>query len=209
MPMDIEWAIAWRARISILQARPITALPEPRPTLDWPLPRPNGRYVRSSVIELLPDPLSPLFATLAIPPWNEAYRELMQSIGLARVFPEEYLLTINDYAYYDFSQFGVWPMILALPRLIPRAIGWTRRAESRWADEARPRYAAVVAAWAARDLAATPATQLLDGTREIARSAADHYLTIQSGILPVAYESESCSRSSTTDSSSARTTRPR
>ena len=44
-----------------------------------------------------------------------------------------------------------------------------RRAEARWADEARPRYAAVIAAWAARDLGTTPATQLLDGAREIVR----------------------------------------
>jgi phosphohistidine swiveling domain-containing protein len=188
-PMDIEWAIE-RGQISIVQARPITALPEPRPTLDWPLPQPNGRYVRSSVIELLPDPLSPLFATLALSPFNESYRNLMKFIGLDRALPEQILVTINDYAYYDFSRFGVWSVILALPRLIPRAIGWTRRAEARWSDEARPRYVAVITAWAARDLTATPATQLLDGTREIVRSAADHYLTIQSGILPVAYESE-------------------
>jgi phosphohistidine swiveling domain-containing protein len=188
-PMDIEWVLH-DGRPFIVQARPITALPEPRPTLDWPLPRPDGRYVRSSVIELLPDPLSPLFATLAIPPFNDAYRRLMQYIGLARTLPEQILVTINDYAYYDFSRFGVWSIILALPRLIPRAIGWMRRAESRWADEARPRYAAAIATLAGRDLTATPATHLVDGTREIVQSAADHYLTIQSGILPVAYESE-------------------
>ena len=84
-PMDIEWALR-DEQFSILQARPITALPEPRATLDWTLPQPKGKYARSSVIELLPDPLSPLFATLAMPPWNDAYRGLMQSIGLgARV----------------------------------------------------------------------------------------------------------------------------
>ena len=65
-----------------------------------------------------------------------------------------------------------------------------RRARQRWADEARPRYAAIVAAWAARDKSGTPATQLLDGASEIAQAAADHYLTIQSGILPAAYSSE-------------------
>ncbi len=118
-PMDIEWAIVG-GQIFIVQARPITALPEPRATLDWALPRPSGRYMRSSVIELLPDPLSPLFATLAIPLWNEAYGGLMQYIGLARAFPEQPLMTINDYAYYDFSKIGAWPMIRALPRLIPR-----------------------------------------------------------------------------------------
>jgi rifampicin phosphotransferase len=188
-PMDIEWAIDG-GHISIVQARPITALPEPCPTLDWALPHPRGRYVRSSVIELLPDPLSPLFATLAIPQFIDAYRRLMQFIGLTRALPDQLLVSINGYAYYDFSHFGAWPIILALPRLIPRGFGWTRRAQARWADEARPRYAAVIAAWASRELGATPSAQLLDGARAIVQSAADHYLTIQSGILPVAFESE-------------------
>jgi pyruvate,water dikinase len=52
-PMDIEWAMGEK-RIFIVQARPITTLPEPRPTLEWKLPRAGVRYARSSVIELLP-----------------------------------------------------------------------------------------------------------------------------------------------------------
>ena len=189
MPMDVEWAL-YDGRPFILQARPITALPEPRASLDWPLPSPKGKYGRTSVVELLPDPLSPLFATLALPLWNEGYRELMRAFGLTGMFPEEYLLTINDYAYYDYSKISGWRMIIALPRLVPRARDWLRRAITRWADDARPRYVAVVDAWSARDLGATPAAQLLDGAREIARMAAEHYLTIQSGILPAAAMAE-------------------
>jgi pyruvate,water dikinase len=189
LPMDIEWALQ-NGRPFIVQARPITALPEPRATLDWRPPNPKGRYMRSSVIELLPDPLSPLFATLAVPAWNGAYRELAAALGLERLFPEQYLLTINDYAYYDASRFGTWQMISALPQVIGRGVGWIRRAQPRWADEARPRYAAVVGAWAARDLGTSPATDLLDGAREIVQMAASHYLTIQSGILPAAFMSE-------------------
>jgi pyruvate,water dikinase len=188
-PMDVEWA-RHDGRFFILQARPITALPEPRATLDWSLPNPKGRYARNSVIELLPEPLSPLFATLALPLWSDAMRDLMQSVGFRHAMPEQILLTINDYAYYDFTRFGAWQVMIALPRLIPRATGWLRRARARWADEARPRYAAVVGDWTRRDLGTTPAVQLLDGAREIGQVAADHYLTIQSGILPVAYMSE-------------------
>ncbi len=188
-PMDIEWALS-EEQFFIVQARPITALPEPRPTLDWTLPRPKGRYARSSVIELLPDPLSPLFATLAVSKWNEAYRELMQSIGLAHAFPEEHLMTINDYAYYDLSLFRGGKLLLAMGKVIPRGISWIKRAQERWADEARPRYATVVADWAVRDLGATPASQLLAGAGEIVQVAAHHYLMIQSGILPAAYTSE-------------------
>jgi phosphohistidine swiveling domain-containing protein len=188
VPMDVEWALR-DERLFILQARPITALPEPPTALDWRLPRPQGRYARSSVIELLPDPLSPLFATLALPLWNDAMRRLMQQIGFAGALNQA-LVTINDYAYYDWDV-SSGRMILALPRLVPRVAGWLRRAQARWAGEARPRYAAVVGEWAARELSAASAAQLLEGAREIVRVAADHYLTIQSGILPVAYMTES------------------
>ena len=81
-------------------------------------------------------------------------------------------------------------MLVAMPRVTYRGFGWIRRARQRWADEARPRYAAVVAAWAARDMCGTPAIQLVKGASEIAFAAAEHYLAIQSGILPAAYMSE-------------------
>ncbi len=128
LPMDIEWALQ-DGRPFIVQARPITALPEPRATLDWPLPSPKGRYARSSVIELLPDPLSPLFATLAVPAWNDSYRELAQALGLGSMMQKQFLVTINDYGYYDSSGFSVWGTISALPRVIPRAFNWIRNAE--------------------------------------------------------------------------------
>ena len=59
-PQDIEWART-NGRFWILQARPITALPEveaPMPT-DWTVPEPTAMYVRASIVEQLPDPLSP------------------------------------------------------------------------------------------------------------------------------------------------------
>ena len=52
-----------------MQARPITALPEteaPPPT-DWTVPEPTAIYARASIVEQLPDPLSPLFADMIDP----------------------------------------------------------------------------------------------------------------------------------------------
>ena len=191
LPVDVEWAMR-DGRFFILQARPITALPEPRATLDWKLPRPRGRYWRGSVIELLPDPLSPLFATLALPLWSDAMRRLIQQVGPPSMLPRQALITINDYAYYDYnlSPSQKARMVLSIPRLMARAFDWLGRAQARWAAEARPRYAGVIGKWAACDLGATPTPQLLEGAREIAGAAADHYLAIQSGILPAAYGSE-------------------
>src|SRR5208337_2281781 len=142
-PMDIEWAMCEK-RIFILQARPITTLPEPPPTLEWKLPRAGGRYARSSVIELLPDPLSPLFATLALPLWNDTLRAKVQSLGFGRLLDDNLcLLTINDYAYTEFG-LSAWQsvrLLLALPGVVFRIVPLLRSAQARWAKEARPHYA--------------------------------------------------------------------
>ena len=60
-PQDIEWALS-EGELFILQARPITALPEPEadPPTDWSVPDPKGFYARASIVEQMPDPLSPL-----------------------------------------------------------------------------------------------------------------------------------------------------
>ncbi|HEX5416258.1 MAG TPA: PEP-utilizing enzyme, partial [Chloroflexota bacterium] len=196
-PMDVEWAVA-RGTIFILQARPITALPEPVtiPTeareAEWHLPKPKGRYARGSVLELLPDPLTPLFATLGLPAWNQAMNNLIGStlgdIGLN----EDGLITINGYGYYDitFGPAATTKLLLALPRILAAYPGLMGSARARWQEEL-PRYIAVVDHWRDTNLATVSAEQLLGGVRDIVQEAADYYLTIQSGILPAAYISES------------------
>ena len=187
-PVDIEWAIR-DERIFILQARPITALPDAKTTFEWNLPRPKGSYWRSSVIELLPDPLSPLFATLGLPLWSDATRDLADALGMAEAYPEHLFVTINGYAYYDLNLKFRARSLLSIPRLIPRGIRLFRRARARWAEESL-RYKAVIDRWSACDLHATAATELLAGAREIVKAAAAHYLAIQSGILPGSFMSE-------------------
>ena len=191
-PMDIEWAMCGE-RIFILQARPITALPEPRVTLEWKLPSPGKQYARSSVIELLPNPLLPLFATLALPVWNKELQAMMQSFGSNNPLSNSFrLVTVNEYAYTEFG-LSAWQsarMVVALPTLLPKVVRLLRSARARWANEARPHYANLVATWARRDLGVTPSTELLTGAREIVKAAAIHYVTIQTGILPVSTLSE-------------------
>src|SRR5437016_2823877 len=99
-PMDIEWALSHN-RFFIVQARPITALSKTagsqvtRPP-EWKLPKPKGKYIRASVIELLPDPLSPLFATLGLPAWNRAMHRFELAEGMAN-FSDDMLTTMNGY----------------------------------------------------------------------------------------------------------------
>ena len=191
-PMDIEWAMCDK-RIFILQARPITALPEPRVRLEWKLPSPGKQYARSSVIELLPNPLLPLFATLALPVWNRELRAMVQSFGPNNPLTNSFrLVTVNEYAYTEFG-LSAWQsarMVVSLPALLPKIVRLLRSARARWADEARPHCANLVAAWAQRDLSVTPSTELLAGVREIVKAAASHYVAIQTGILPVSTLSE-------------------
>ncbi len=198
-PMDIEWAIK-DGQIFVVQARPITALPEPAAnapltasTVEWKLPKAKGRYMRGSVLELLPDPLSPLFATLGLPVWSKSLVSIINDTGLKGVFSDNMLVTINGYGYYDttLSSMQTVKFLLAMPRILaielPRLL---RSAQVRW-QEARSRYRELAMHWQASDLTNTTARDLLNGVHTIVHEAADYYLSVQSGLLPAAYMSES------------------
>ncbi len=195
-PMDIEWTIK-DGHFFVVQARPITALPEsaniPLTTIEWKLPQPRGRYMRGSVLELLPDPLSPLFATLGLPTWSKSTAEFASNMGMPGIFTDNILTTINGYGYCDltFTFMQTVRLILAMPGILiihlPRLL---RTSQLRW-QEARSQYKERVRRWQATDLAATSALDLLNGARAITTEAASYYLSVQTGILPAAYMSES------------------
>jgi pyruvate,water dikinase len=178
-PMDIEWAMC-DGQFFIVQARPVTALPEVRAAVEWKVPRRGGRYFRTSVAELLPDPLSPLFATLALPLWTEATLGMMTQ---AMKFPRDSfaLLTIQGYAYYEMVLTAGQTARLVFSSAIRgrRMVRMLRTARTLWADEARPRYANVAAEWTARDLAAAPALELLAGAHRMVEAAASYYVSVQ------------------------------
>src|SRR5436305_2433831 len=190
-PMDIEWA-RHHNQFFIVQARPITALSKTagsqvtRPP-EWKLPKPKGKYIRASVIELLPDPLSPLFATLGLPAWNRAMNRFALAVGMGNLV-SDMLTTINGYAFYDLSYRTALTTPQVMEAVIPRLM-YTAR--PRWEQKARPTYKAVVERWEAVKLSRASTTELLVGTREILNTAASYYLIIKSGMLPVAYLSAS------------------
>ena len=198
-PMDIEWALQ-DGDVFVVQARPITALPDAQRASEslltvqaeaWKLPNPRGKYTRNSVIELLPDPLTPLFETLGLPAVARATKEIMEEVRIGSVFAGDVFVAINDYAYYDlsFTPAETAKLVLSLPRifiLFPGLLGTSRQ---RW-EAAHSAYAELVRRWQATDLSATPATELLKGAQAIAYEAGLYYISIQSGILPAAYISE-------------------
>ena len=191
-PMDIEWAVQ-EGRVFILQARPITALPQlPAGAAKCQLPNPKGSYIRSSVLELLPDPLSPLFATLGLGALSRAMDTMVKNFGVEGFMTGRDALTaINGYGYYDLSYTPMQTVkaAAAMPRFLALLPSLLPSARSRWQEE-RMRYKALVERWRAADLVAFPATVLLDGVCEIADEAAEYYISIQTGILPAAYMTE-------------------
>jgi pyruvate,water dikinase len=140
-PLDIEWA--WcDDHISIVQARPITALAEA--PIEWKLPNPKGVYMRASVVDLTPEPLSPLFVSLGIP----ALKKQMYSLGtrLTRsrpVLPDDYYTSINNYAYMNATMpaRSWWWIVTGLLRSYPRLL---RIMVPFWREELLPEYQAFV-----------------------------------------------------------------
>jgi len=190
-PMDIEWT--WDGQqFAIVQARPITALaePEPPPPAEWKLPPGKRIAMRNNIVELMADPLSPLYRTLGLASVNKSMGDLLESFfGNRDVMPGELIFTVNQYAYYNGS-IKPWPMM----KIILDSAGILRRmfsgAVERWTDEGRPHTIARVEQWQARQWQQLPAAEILDAIRELSDVAIDAYGALVSGVIPAAWISE-------------------
>jgi rifampicin phosphotransferase len=189
-PQDIEWARA-DGRFWILQARPITALPEvaaPIPT-DWTVPEPTAMYVRASIVEQLPDPLSPLFADMIDGAVTRSLQSLFQEFLQEDVIRDSDvgLPTVNGYAYYRYSRTGMgrlmWKSLPAFRMLLSGGM------QSRWGSYSHPRYRRVVSDRTARNLSELSTDELLAGVQELVDAAAEYYTAVQT-IIPIADTSE-------------------
>ncbi len=142
LPVDIEWALAG-GEFFILQARPVTAVAEP--PIEWKGQDPKGIYMRASVVDLMPRPLSPLFATWGM----EAMRRQMQPLGkkltgLNPVLAEDYFTTINQYAYGN-ARMPAKSLGWVLFGLMPAMTRLIRRMGAIWREEFYPQYKAFAA----------------------------------------------------------------
>jgi phosphohistidine swiveling domain-containing protein len=190
-PQDIEWALA-EGDFFIVQARPITALPEPMadPPTDWSVPDPKGMYARASIVEQMPDPLTPLFADLVEDAVPRSLRKLMNeffgedSVGENDLgFP-----LINGYAYYYYRLATFWWLLLKMPSAV-RLLTSSGGGQARWREYAHPRYAGIVEYREARPVDDMPAGDLLAGVEELLEAGAEYYTSVQT-IIPLAAISE-------------------
>ncbi len=187
-PQDIEWARSGR-EFAIVQSRPVTALPDRIGEVpdDWPLPR-KGLYFRASIIEQLPDPLTPLFADLmetSVPAGlNRMLSEFMPGRTFDIGFP-----TINGYAFYRYTSADMGVMLRATPTLM-RMLTADGGAvvEERWRRRLAE-YHAEVDAENAVDPALAPATDLLTAVARLTDAVAYYYTAVQT-IIPLASMAE-------------------
>lgn len=176
-PMDLEWARAGGA-LWLVQARPITALPDPvgDPPTSWQPPDPQRVYFRASIVEMMPQPLTPLFGDLIGPAVVRSLGMLLQQYlgvdprGLV-IFP-----TINGYAYYGYRWADLGKLTLRSPRaMVTMFRGGKAGAEQQWRTRFRPDYQRVVAEWTAKEPARLSAADLLDGVETLLLAGCRYY----------------------------------
>jgi rifampicin phosphotransferase len=192
-PQDIEWALG-DGEFFVVQARPITALPEPMadPSTNWSVPDPKGLYVRASIVEQMPDPLSPLFADLAYGSVTRSLRTLMNELLGSDTLREGELAfpTINGYAYYYYKMAAILRISVKALAVLPSLYGSGKASGvKRWREYSHPRYATIVKEWEAKPPEDLSAVGLLAGVRELLDAGTEYYTSVQT-IIPIAATSE-------------------
>ncbi|MCK4898128.1 MAG: hypothetical protein KAS38_05095, partial [Anaerolineales bacterium] len=191
MPMDIEWTLA-DGKFAVVQARPITALPDAEPPVptEWKLPEGAYAAMRNNIVELMADPLTPLFKTLGLRAVNKSMGNLLTGFfGNQDVMPGELIIFVNEYAYYNGSvKFGpMMKIILDTPGIMRRM--FTGSVE-RWTEEGRPRYVETITKWRSTEWRELSSTELLEAIDELAEAAIDAYGSLVSGVIPAAWITE-------------------
>jgi pyruvate,water dikinase len=191
MPMDIEWTL-FDGQFAIVQARPITALPAPEaevPT-DWDLP--EGVYIamQNNIVELMADPLTPLFKTMGLNAVNTSMGNLLTAFfGKPGLMPVELIITVNEYAYYNGSiKFGNMIRLLLRSGSILKYM-FTGAVE-RWTETGRPIYINTVDTWRSQEWVTFNSSELIHAARELTEAAIDAYGALVSGVIPAAWISE-------------------
>lgn len=188
VPQDIEW-VRHDGRFRLVQARPITALPEPvgeMPT-EWAPPRRGSLYFRASIVEQMPDPLTPLFADMVRTAVPQGLDSLFDDLGGLGPFDVDFP-TINGYAFYDYGGRAFVRMMFLAPALLTLLFkkGLVVR---RWGDQELPRYQATVQGWSDRDPATLTAVELLAGVQELLDAGCRYYTSVQM-VIPMASTGE-------------------
>ena len=189
-PQDIEWAISGD-ELYLLQARPMTALPEP---VEWRPPAP-GYWMRNFRLgEWLPEAMTPLFADWLLRLIEDGYlRGMRATVGTT--VPFRYA-EINGWYYTSLPKVSPWVLARAMLQSRGRMIGvlWNvlvrvnndpvaadravlRRLGEEWRTEILPRYRRLVTTAQERVESATPA-QLAGIVDEVGTTAGEYLFSL-------------------------------
>jgi len=135
--------------------------------------------MRGSLVDLMPNPVSPLFTTMGIP--------AIADMGITRVMreltrsephlPYDYITTINHYAYMcgSFNRKEWWWI---LTRMLPSFLRLVREGFKLWRDEIRPSYAQTALDWRDRSFEAMTVDELWRGILELVHGMGEYIASI-------------------------------
>lgn len=188
MPVDIEWAASGE-EFFILQARPITAIPDPPPPENWKLPKDAYVAMRVNIIELMAEPLSPLFEKLGLEVINASMQDMLACFLGPGIMPELPIIQVNHFAYYNGSLKPTKIVKLLFDSVSIAKRMFTAPVE-RWTVQGRPAYLVVVNKWKNSHWLEFSNTETLQASRELFKASIDAYWSMVGGVLPAAWISE-------------------
>ena len=161
----------------------------PIPT-EWKLPKGNYAAVRNNIVELMADPLSPLFATMGVSAINTSLHRFMdESFDMRGIMPPEIILVVNQYAYNNGSISA-----RAMARVTFGAVGIMKKmftgAVERWTEDGRPHYYETVDRWQKKDWQSLSSAELVNSARQLTEAVIDAYSALISGVIPAAWMTE-------------------
>jgi pyruvate,water dikinase len=163
-PQDIEFVHDGR-RFFIVQSRPITGL------VSWGDQKKGTMLIRSSMIELMPRPVSPLFETTYLPLGAEVLGRVARESGIAVPPDAGQLVTINGYVFGQADPSKVH--ILSALRL-PSVRAYRRYLADMWKHGWRrtelAQYQQTVAKWKDLDAQRAEPATLWEGVIDICRA---------------------------------------
>ena len=193
VPQDIECAVS-DGKLWLLQARPITNLP-PAPLQDvtWTPPEPTKELVRKQVVELMPEPLSPLFDELFLKVGQTlAGQQFMAYEGAPFTSNGPFFATVNGYGYFRADPSDTFPVTDEEKKKRKRSLwhrftwwsaanipivgffpSWQTKVRH-WRNDALPRYLSAIERWRQVVVEGAAERQLYDGIRELTIADA-HY----------------------------------
>ncbi|MCL4519690.1 MAG: PEP-utilizing enzyme, partial [Thaumarchaeota archaeon] len=185
-PLDIEWAYS-KDQLFILQARPITSLPQP---VEWKPPH-QGTWLRNFRLgEWLGEPVTPLFESWLLYRIEERMYDRLRKVVHAPT-PRPFHVIVNGW-YFTSANFlpksrakAVWllfrymiPAFLMNPRgfstLIPSISHWGMKSfEKEWRESIGPAYTETVTSGWNRIQNSKDALELVSLIDDIANAAGD------------------------------------